>query len=59
MQELPAELKKGLEIVYVENFIEVLPHALLGLGPEDGEDDDVTEVTHGGALRARTRWRSG
>ena len=38
VQELPAELKKGLEIVYVENFIEVLPHALLGLGPEDGEE---------------------
>ena len=38
VQELPAELKKGLDIVYVENFIEVLPHALLGLGPEDGEE---------------------
>ncbi len=38
VQELTAELKKGLDIVYVENFIEVLPHALLGLGPEDGEE---------------------
>jgi ATP-dependent Lon protease len=38
VQELTAELKKGLDVVYVENFIEVLPHALLGLGPEDGEE---------------------
>ena len=26
----PPELKKGLDIVYVDNFVDVLPHALLG-----------------------------
>jgi ATP-dependent Lon protease len=31
VHELPAELKKGLEIVYVDNFTEVLPHALVGV----------------------------
>jgi len=29
VQELPAELKRGLEFVYVSNFREVLPHVLL------------------------------
>jgi ATP-dependent Lon protease len=36
VQELPAELKKGLDIVYVDNFIDVLPHALLGLQEPEG-----------------------
>jgi len=31
VQELPAELKRGLEIVYVERYTEVLPYALMGL----------------------------
>ena len=31
VRELPAELKRGLDIVYVDNFIDVLPYALLGL----------------------------
>ena len=26
MHELPVELKKGLDIVYVDNFLDVLPH---------------------------------
>jgi ATP-dependent Lon protease len=30
VHELPAELKRGLEIVYVDSFVEVLPHALVG-----------------------------
>lgn len=29
VQELPAELKRGLEVVYVSSFLEVLPHVLL------------------------------
>ena len=36
VQELPAELKKGLDIVYVDNFIDVLPHALLGPQEQEG-----------------------
>lgn len=39
VHELPAELKKGLEIVYVDNFIEVLPHALVGVaGEQEGAE---------------------
>ncbi len=38
VHELPAELKKGLDIVYVDNFIDVLPHALLGLRGQEGAD---------------------
>ncbi len=34
VQELPDELKKGLDIVYVDTFTEVLPHALVGLADE-------------------------
>jgi ATP-dependent Lon protease len=36
--ELPAELKKGVNIVYVDNFVEVLPHAFLADGQQEGED---------------------
>ena len=38
MEELPAELKKGLDIVYVDNFIDVLPLAFWGRSEpeEDG-----------------------
>lgn len=32
VNELPAELKRGLEIAYVDRFVEVLPIALMGLG---------------------------
>jgi ATP-dependent Lon protease len=32
IHELPAELKKGLEIVYVDTFLDVLPHVLEGIG---------------------------
>lgn len=35
--ELPAELKKGLEIVYVDRFVEVLPLALVG--PEERREE--------------------
>jgi len=37
--ELPDELKRGLEIVYVDRFVEVLPLALVGLeeGKEEGQ----------------------
>lgn len=38
VRELPAELKKGLDIVYVDNFIEVLPHAFPVQGEQEGED---------------------
>ena len=38
VQELPAELKKGVDIVYVDNFVEVLPHAFLANGEQEGED---------------------
>lgn len=31
IHELPPDLKRGLEIVYVDNFLEVLPHALAGI----------------------------
>jgi ATP-dependent Lon protease len=33
VHELPVELKKGLEIVYVDSFIDVLPHVLQGIDP--------------------------
>ncbi|OPZ78140.1 MAG: hypothetical protein BWY79_00882 [Actinobacteria bacterium ADurb.Bin444] len=36
MAELPAELKRGLEFVYVGSFPEVLPHVLL---TEDKEEE--------------------
>ena len=36
--ELPAELKKGVNIVYVDNFVEVLPHAFLANGEQEGDD---------------------
>jgi ATP-dependent Lon protease len=36
VHELPAELKKGLDIVYVDTFVDVLPHVLEGI--EEGTD---------------------
>ncbi len=38
VQELPAELKKGVNIVYVDNFVEVLPYAFLASGEPEGDD---------------------
>jgi ATP-dependent Lon protease len=38
VRELPAELKKGVNIVYVDNFVEVLPHAFLANGEQEGDD---------------------
>jgi ATP-dependent Lon protease len=38
VEELTAELKKGLEVIYVDKFIDVLPHALLGL--QEAEETD-------------------
>ena len=38
VQELPAELKKGLNIAYVENYVDVLPHAFLAHGEPEGRD---------------------
>jgi ATP-dependent Lon protease len=40
VEELPAELKRGLDIVYVDNFIDVLPLALLGL--QEQEETDIS-----------------
>ena len=36
VEELEAELKKALNIVYVENFIDTLPLSLVGLQEEEG-----------------------
>jgi ATP-dependent Lon protease len=38
VRELPAELKKGVNIVYVDSFVEVLPHAFLANGEQEGDD---------------------
>jgi len=38
VRELDAELKRGLEIVYVDNYTDVLPHALAGYGNERERD---------------------
>ncbi len=38
VQELPAELKRGLAIVYVENYADVLPHAFLAQGEQEGRE---------------------
>ena len=38
VEELQAELKRGLDIVYVENFIDVLPLALAGLREREGTE---------------------
>ncbi len=38
VHELPAELKKGLEIVYVDNFVDVLPHVFLGSSEPEKAD---------------------
>lgn len=38
VHELPADLKKGVEIVYVDNYFEVLPHAFLAEGEQEGDD---------------------
>ncbi len=40
VQELPDELKKGLDIVYADTFVEVLPHALVGLAGEREETEE-------------------
>jgi ATP-dependent Lon protease len=38
VHELPAELKKGLDIAYVDNFVDVLPHVFVGLSrPEEAD----------------------
>jgi ATP-dependent Lon protease len=42
VQELPAELKKGLEIVYVDYYYEVLPH-VFGLQRIEGGGDSSWE----------------
>jgi ATP-dependent Lon protease len=36
IHELPVELKKGLEIVYVDTFLDVLPHVLDGIAEREG-----------------------
>ena len=36
IHELPVELKKGLEIVYVDTFLDVLPHVLDGIEERGG-----------------------
>jgi hypothetical protein len=38
VHELPAELKKGLEIVYVDNFVDVLRHVFLGSSEPEKAD---------------------
>ena len=38
VQELPAELKRGLDIVYVDSLVDVLPLALVGLQEQEGTD---------------------
>jgi ATP-dependent Lon protease len=38
VHELPAELKKGLDIVYVDNFVDVLPHVFLGSSEPEKAD---------------------
>lgn len=38
VEELPAELKRGLDIVYVDNFVDVLPLALAGRLEQEGTD---------------------
>ncbi len=38
VKELPAELKQGLEIAYVENFVDVLPHAFCAGDEHEGGD---------------------
>lgn len=39
VSELPAELKKGLNIVYVDSFVDILPYAFLGLSATEGADE--------------------
>ena len=43
VQEFPAELKKGLEIVYVDTYLDVLPHVLEGIQVRSGGDQEGTE----------------
>ena len=38
VRELPSELKKGLEIVYVDTFLDVLPHVLEGIEEQAGQE---------------------
>ena len=43
IRELPAELKRGLEIVYVDTFLDVLPHVLEGV--EERREPQAQEGT--------------
>ncbi len=43
IHELPVELKKGLEIVYVDSYVDVLPHVLEGI-EELGGDEEGTKA---------------
>jgi len=43
IHELPLELKKGIDIVYVDTFLDVLPHVLQGLEEEATEPREGTE----------------
>ena len=38
VEELDAELKKGLQILYVDNYMDVLPLAFAGLQEPEGTD---------------------
>jgi len=38
VEELQAELRRGLDIVYVENFVDVLPLAFVGVQEQEGTD---------------------
>jgi ATP-dependent Lon protease len=41
VEELPAELKRGLQIEYVDNFVDALPLALfVEHGPEPGQEQE-------------------
>jgi ATP-dependent Lon protease len=52
VHEFPAELKKGLEIVYVDTYLDVLPHVLEGIvarsGDEQGGAGGATAEGQGG-----------
>jgi ATP-dependent Lon protease len=38
VHELPTELKKGLEIVYVDSFLDVIPYVLEGIEEREGTE---------------------
>jgi hypothetical protein len=38
VEELQAELRRGLDIVYVENFLDVLPLAFVGVQAQERTD---------------------